>query len=161
MENERARKWRLYHMAEAFVNPKPEWGEETNLFTVEGFVEYFGIPEEEAGCLIDKLVETKKLAETEEKGTYKAIRVCSICGKRFDNLDIQEDHRIKHYFGYGSRYDLQIFEADLCLSCFDKIIDMVLPLFPSSPLREYDNYADPMDGKPSILEAWERDNDPY
>ena len=65
-------------------------------------------------------------------------RVCSMCGKEFDELDLQEDFYFKHYIGYGSKYDLNIFEARLCCDCFDKILDTVLPMFKSNPLNEYE-----------------------
>lgn len=65
-------------------------------------------------------------------------RVCSMCGKELDELDLQEDFYFKHYIGYGSKYDLNIFEARLCCDCFDKILDTVLPMFKSNPLNEYE-----------------------
>ena len=64
--------------------------------------------------------------------------ICSMCGKELDEFDLQEDFYFKHYIGYGSKYDLDIFEARLCCDCFDKILDTLLPMFKSNPLNEYE-----------------------
>ena len=64
--------------------------------------------------------------------------ICSMCGKELDEFDLQEDFSFKRYIGYGSRYDMNIFEARLCCDCFDKILDAVLPMFKINPLSEYE-----------------------
>lgn len=49
---------------------------------------------------------------------------CNMCGKEFDQWDEQEHFGIhKQYIGYGSRYDENHLELDLCCECMDKIID--------------------------------------
>ena len=68
--------------------------------------------------------------------------ICSMCGKELDEFDLQEDFYFKHYIGYGSKYDLNFFEARLCCDCFDKILDAVLPMFKINPLSEYEIVSD-------------------
>ena len=68
--------------------------------------------------------------------------ICSMCGKELDEFDLQEDFSFKRYIGYGSRYDMNIFEARLCCDCFDKILDAVLPMFKINPLSEYELVSD-------------------
>ena len=61
-----------------------------------------------------------------------------MCGKELDDWDLNADFHFKRYIGFGSAYDLSIFEAQLCCKCFDKILDTILPMFKNSPLSEYE-----------------------
>ncbi len=137
---ERARKWQVYRAAKNWIRPVDPFrkeGHKDNYFTKEMFVEHLKVSEEEAEKVIVKLIKEKKLEKTEDEGVYKAVRICTMCGRYFDELDLLENNYIWHSFGYGSmKHDTEIFEADLCAGCYDKIIDIIIPLFPSSPLKE-------------------------
>ena len=65
-----------------------------------------------------------------------------MCGKTLDEIDKDQDFHFKQWIGYGSRYDMNIFEARLCCDCFDKILDAVLPMFKINPLSEYEIFRD-------------------
>lgn len=64
--------------------------------------------------------------------------ICTMCGREFDEWDVDEALHYTHFIGFGSKYDLHIFEANLCCECFDKILDTILPMFKNNPLSEYD-----------------------
>lgn len=48
---------------------------------------------------------------------------CNMCGKKFDDLDRQNGFGL-HYsnIGYGSQYDGESIDIDLCCDCFDKMM---------------------------------------
>lgn len=48
---------------------------------------------------------------------------CDLCGKEFDEFDTQEDFGI-HYnsIGYGSKFDRETIDVDMCCACFDKMM---------------------------------------
>lgn len=48
---------------------------------------------------------------------------CNMCGKQMDILDIQENFSVNGRLGYGSRYDGDEIEFDLCCDCMDKLIE--------------------------------------
>lgn len=48
---------------------------------------------------------------------------CNKCGKTFDFWDKQEAFHIYHKLGYGTSYDGDTLELDLCRGCMDKLID--------------------------------------
>lgn len=50
---------------------------------------------------------------------------CDRCGKAFDEWDRQESFAIKYFVGYGSKYDGETIDMDLCCSCFDHIVDEI------------------------------------
>ena len=49
--------------------------------------------------------------------------VCNKCGKQFDMWDEQEGYAIYTRLGYGSKYDGDHLELDLCCKCMDELID--------------------------------------
>lgn len=49
--------------------------------------------------------------------------ICNKCGKAMDDLDIQERFSFDQYLGYGSKYDMNKLELDLCCACMDQLID--------------------------------------
>ncbi len=135
---ERARKWQIYRAAKNWIKPSSPFrmmGEKENYYTKSMFAKCLDISKEEAEKVIAKLIEEKKLEKTEE-GIYKAVRICTMCGHYFDDWDLEANNYIYHYFGFGSKKDDKIFEADLCCDCYDKIIDKIIPLFPLYPLKE-------------------------
>lgn len=50
-------------------------------------------------------------------------RICNMCGKPFDMWDDAEGFRMHRQLGYGTKYDGDILELDLCCSCIETIID--------------------------------------
>ena len=50
------------------------------------------------------------------------MRYCNKCGKKFDMWDEQEDFSIRSIIGYGSKYDGEEVELDLCCECMDALI---------------------------------------
>lgn len=48
---------------------------------------------------------------------------CNMCGKQFDIWDTQEDFSINRHLGYGTKYDGDELQLDLCCDCMEKIID--------------------------------------
>jgi hypothetical protein len=64
--------------------------------------------------------------------------ICTMCSKVLDEIDKEQDFHFKQWIGYGSKHNLNIFEARLCCDCFDKVLDAVLPMFKSNPLTEYE-----------------------
>ena len=67
---------------------------------------------------------------------------CTMCGRKLDEVDQEQDFYFKRWIGYGSKYDLHIFEVRFCCSCFDEILDKVLPMFKFNPLSEYEILSD-------------------
>lgn len=57
------------------------------------------------------------------------IYKCDLCGKTFDEFDEQENFGL-HYdtIGYGSAFDGETIDIDMCCNCFDKLMkNYVLP----------------------------------
>lgn len=48
---------------------------------------------------------------------------CNICGKEFDMWDTQEDYSIHKRCGYGTEYDGETLELDICCECMERLID--------------------------------------
>ena len=65
-------------------------------------------------------------------------KVCNMCGKTFDLWDHQEDFCMDHYIGYGSKHDFERIQLNLCIQCFDKVMDWLLPQCKHNPMSEYE-----------------------
>lgn len=61
---------------------------------------------------------------------------CNMCGKEFDCWDEQENFCFEHKIGYGSIHDGEQIIINLCCDCFDKVIDVVVPMCETNPLNE-------------------------
>lgn len=48
---------------------------------------------------------------------------CNRCGREFDVWDVQHDFSIQRRIGFGSKYDGDFLNLDLCCDCMDKLID--------------------------------------
>lgn len=59
--------------------------------------------------------------------------VCNICGKDFNLWDEQEDFSIRKIAGYGSKFDGQKIDLDICCNCFEQSI---IPLCKIVPVTE-------------------------
>lgn len=49
--------------------------------------------------------------------------ICNKCGKVFDIWDIQSGFFIYKHLGYGTKYDGEYLNLDICCNCMEKIID--------------------------------------
>lgn len=84
----------------------------------------------------------KDIVEIKEKGVEKFFESrlvsteCTMCGKTLDEDDMFENYSADMHIGYGSRYDLSHIRFQLCCSCFDRILDMVIPLCKTNPIVE-------------------------
>lgn len=64
---------------------------------------------------------------------------CTMCGKKFDELDIDLSYNILDYFcSYGSKYDGERIRFNLCVDCFDKVLDTIIPMCKINPIVEDD-----------------------
>lgn len=50
---------------------------------------------------------------------------CNICGKEFDEWDSLNGFSVDVYPGYGSKYDGDNVQMDICCACFDKMVDVL------------------------------------
>lgn len=57
---------------------------------------------------------------------------CNKCGKQLDFWDRQENFSINTRLGYGTKYDGDDLELDLCCDCMEKLIDECV----ISPIKE-------------------------
>ena len=59
---------------------------------------------------------------------------CNKCGKQMDSWDIQHHFSITKRLGYGSKYDGEVLNLDICCDCMDEIIDacIISPISPRS-----------------------------
>ncbi len=64
---------------------------------------------------------------------------CNKCGKAFNIWDIQEMFSIHKNLGYGTRYDGDRLEIDLCCDCMNDLIEqcVVSPIIETT--HTYDN----------------------
>lgn len=64
---------------------------------------------------------------------------CNKCGKKMDMWDIQENYSMQRHLGYGSKYDGDNLDIDLCCDCMDELIEScVIPPVESLVNREDD-----------------------
>lgn len=49
--------------------------------------------------------------------------LCNMCGKELNRDDRLEGLSITRQMGYGSKYDGEEIDFDLCCNCFDNLID--------------------------------------
>jgi hypothetical protein len=77
----------------------------------------------------------KTHGKSETDKAASAIK-CTMCGKPFDMWGIfVSNNRFDFYIGFGSTnhcYDR--FQCDLCIDCFDKVIDMIIPMCKTNPI---------------------------
>lgn len=71
----------------------------------------------------------------EEKNDIK----CTMCGKKFDDEDIMlGDNTYDIYVNYPSKHDLERIKLNFCVDCFDKVLDMIIPLCKINPIVDED-----------------------
>lgn len=66
----------------------------------------------------------------------KGKTLCNLCGKEFDEWDEQEGFGIHTRAGYGSKFDGDSVELDLCCECFDRLMDKLVPECKINPIIE-------------------------
>lgn len=49
--------------------------------------------------------------------------ICNKCGKPFDMWDENEHFHIYTKFGYGTKFDGDELQLDLCCSCIEELVD--------------------------------------
>lgn len=63
-------------------------------------------------------------------------RICNVCGKGFDFWDEQENFSLYRSVGYGSAFDGENIELDMCCRCFDEMMHTyLLPKCLISPIE--------------------------
>ena len=53
------------------------------------------------------------------------MKQCTMCGKKFNMWDEQENFCFEHRLGYGSKNDGDIVCLKLCCGCFDRVVDIL------------------------------------
>lgn len=48
---------------------------------------------------------------------------CNICGKEFDEYDENNAFYIWSHPQYGSKFDGELVTVDMCVDCFDKLVE--------------------------------------
>ena len=51
------------------------------------------------------------------------MKVCNLCGGEFDVFDEQEGFSIHKTCGYGTKFDGERLELDICCGCMEKLVD--------------------------------------
>lgn len=49
--------------------------------------------------------------------------ICNLCGKEMDIWDKKEEFSIHRRCGYGTKYDGETIELDICCDCMERLID--------------------------------------
>lgn len=63
--------------------------------------------------------------------------ICNKCGKVIDKMDLEcNGFSISHILGYGSIYDGDTLEFDLCSSCQNEFITYLIETCKISPIQE-------------------------
>lgn len=70
------------------------------------------------------------------EGERLNLKNCSMCGKDFNVWDEQAGFCFKSRIGYGSIYDGEVICMDLCCECFDKIMEIIIPMCRVNPIHE-------------------------
>lgn len=64
---------------------------------------------------------------------------CTMCGKKFDIWDISlGDNQYDIFVNYPSKHDLKRLKFNFCVNCFDKVLDMIIPMCKLNPVAEED-----------------------
>ena len=84
----------------------------------------------------------------------KSKEQCTMCGKNFDLWDEQENFCLDRRIGYGSSHDGCQVKLQLCCGCFDRVLDMVIPLCRTTPITDLTDWEWPNVGKTAdIMES--------
>lgn len=84
-------------------------------------------------------------------------RICNMCGKDFDIWDEQEDFSIHTRAGYGSEFDEEEIDLDLCCGCFDHMmLEYIIPKCKHVPVTNWTKN----DAAVALLRQGENDDNP-
>lgn len=84
----------------------------------------------------------------------KSKKQCTMCGKNFDLWDEQENFYLNRRIGYGSFRDGCQVKLQLCCECFDRVLDMVIPLCRTTPITDLMDWEWPDEEKTTdIMES--------
>ena len=72
---------------------------------------------------------------------------CTMCGKYFDLWDEREGFCLNRRIGYGSSHDGCQVKLQLCCGCFDRVLDMVVPLCGTNPITDLTDWEWPDEEK--------------
>lgn len=87
------------------------------------------------------VTDIKEIKERGEDEFFKSRLIsteCTMCGKTLDDYDKYENYSADMHIGYGSKYDMSRIRFQLCCDCFDRVLDMVIPLCKTNPVIEED-----------------------
>ena len=62
---------------------------------------------------------------------------CTMCNKILNEWDRYGDFSCHKWIGYGSKYDENRLDVELCSECFDKVVSFIVNNSATNPLREY------------------------
>lgn len=69
----------------------------------------------------------------------ETIAICNMCGKKIHPMDIEcNQFSLSHEFGYGSIYDCQSLQLDLCSDCQDALTTYLIKNCKINPIEKYD-----------------------
>ena len=60
--------------------------------------------------------------------------LCNICGREFDEWDNQEKLGLHTSFGYGTKFDGNYLDLDVCCTCFDGLMDKLIQMCKINPI---------------------------
>lgn len=63
---------------------------------------------------------------------------CTMCNRILNEWDMYGDFYYHKWIGYGSRYDENRLDLELCGNCFDKVVSFIVNNSANNPLKEYD-----------------------
>ena len=136
-------KWKRYYKALRLIKQSDDFGPK---YDIDLLQQKLRISLEETKQITNSLIKNKKVKIVDDK--FVPILKCDICGKELDIYDIGNE--ISNGFNYGSKYDGNFIDIELCTNCYDKIIDKILPLFNNNPMKNYDE-----------LRQYQYNNEPY
>ena len=65
------------------------------------------------------------------------ITKCNMCGNEIEKIDLDcNPFSLRHRLGYGSKYDEDLIELDLCSNCQDKLITYLIENCKINPITE-------------------------
>lgn len=62
--------------------------------------------------------------------------ICNMCGNKFNYEDESNNFSIRHRFGYGTKYDDDVLELDLCCECTEHFINQLVDECKIYPINE-------------------------
>lgn len=85
--------------------------------------------------MLDLNLDSKKVDEG------VVLKNCNMCGKAFDIWDIQANFCYRSHIGYGSIYDGEMVDVSLCCGCFDKIMNVIIPMCQEPPIKDIQSFS--------------------